>query len=260
MPVSVSFIKRLETVDPQLRGVLIAMLEEIERQREESVTKKEFNELRDIVKELAEAQKKTEARVDSLAQRVEELAEAQKRTEARVEELAEAQKKTEARVNSLAQRVEELAEAQRKTEEEIRILVKRVDAVEERLEGISHSVGYSLENRVYGRLPSILRERYGIEVDGRLVRKYVPVGNKNIQINIYGYGKKNGKRILILGECKVRPSRNEIRRFEKYVEKIGSDQGVEIFPIVVAHDFPPAIEEFLREEKIPYIWSYELED
>ncbi len=281
MPVSVSFIKRLEAVDPQLRSVLIAMLEEIERQREESVTKKEFNELRDIVKELAVAQKKTEIRIDSLAQKVEELAEAQRRTEAIVEELAEAQKKTEARVNSLAQRVEELAEAQkktearvdslaqkveelaeaqRKTEEEIRVLVRRMDAFEDRLEGISHSVGYSLENRVYGRLPSILRERYGIEVDGRLVRKYVPVGNKNIQVNIYGYGKKDGKRLLILGECKVRPSRNEIRRFEKYAEKIGSDQGVEIFPIVVAHDFPPAIEEFLREEKIPYIWSYELED
>ncbi len=45
MPVSVSFIKRLESVDPQLRGVLIAMLEEIERQREESITKQEFNEL-----------------------------------------------------------------------------------------------------------------------------------------------------------------------------------------------------------------------
>ncbi|MBW1974646.1 MAG: hypothetical protein JRI45_03625 [Deltaproteobacteria bacterium] len=267
MPVSVAFIKRLESVDPQLRSVLIAMLEEIERQREESVTKREFNELRDAVKELAqaqtrteqrleelaEAQKKTEARLDSLAQKVEELTEAQKRTEARVEELAEAQKKTETRV-------EELAEAQKRTEEEIRALARRLDVVEERVEGISNSVGYSLENRAYGKIPLLLRDRFGIEIDGRLVRKYVTVGSKFIQVNIYGYGRQNGRKILILGECKVRPSKKEILRFEKYAEKISTQEGLEIFPLVVAHDFPPPIEEFLKEKNIPYFWSYELEE
>ncbi|SFM48554.1 hypothetical protein [Thermodesulforhabdus norvegica] len=302
MPVSVSFIKRLESLDPQLRSILIAMLEEIERQREESVTKKEFNELKGIVKELAEAQKQTDLRLNSLAQKVEELAEAQKRTEARVEELAEAQKQTDLRLNSLAQKVEELAEAQKrtearveelaeaqkrtearveelaeaqkrtearveelaaaqkKTEEEIRILVKRMDAFEERLEGISHSVGYSLENRVYGKLPGLLKDRYGIEIEGRLVRKYLPVDGKDIQVNIYGYGKRDGQRLLLLGECKVRPSKNEIRRFKKYAEKIGALEEAEVFLLVVAHDFPPAIERFLQDENIPYIWSYELEE
>ncbi len=65
--------------------------------------------LPDLVRELAEAQKRTELRV-------EELAEAQKRTEQRLDrleavvvELAEAQKRTE-------QRVEELAEAIKKTQ------------------------------------------------------------------------------------------------------------------------------------------------
>jgi hypothetical protein len=48
------------------------------------------------------------------------LAEAQKRTEQRVEELAEAQKRTE-------QRVEELAEAQKRTEQILQKVVIRVD-------------------------------------------------------------------------------------------------------------------------------------
>ncbi|MGQ9858768.1 MAG: hypothetical protein ACUVS3_08775, partial [Thermodesulfobacteriota bacterium] len=60
MLVSVSLIKKLEQVEPGLREVLIAVLEEIERQREETVTKSEFNELKEIVRELAEAQKRTE--------------------------------------------------------------------------------------------------------------------------------------------------------------------------------------------------------
>jgi flagellar biosynthesis GTPase FlhF len=82
------------------------------------------------VEELARAQARTESRVEELAQaqartesRVEELAQAQARTEARIEELAQAQARTEARVEELAQaqarteaRVEELAQAQARTE------------------------------------------------------------------------------------------------------------------------------------------------
>ncbi len=64
---------------------------------------REIGELRALVSQLIEAQRRTE-------QRVEELAEAQRRTEQRVEELAEAQRRTE-------QRVEELAEAQLHTQE-----------------------------------------------------------------------------------------------------------------------------------------------
>ncbi len=66
MPVSTSFIKLLEKVDPGLREVLIALLEEMERQRLETVTKNEFNELKAIVKELAEAQKRTEEELRKL--------------------------------------------------------------------------------------------------------------------------------------------------------------------------------------------------
>ena len=69
------------------------------------VLTEELLSLPQIVRDLAEAQQRTE-------QRVEELAEAQRRTEQRVEELAEAQRRTE-------QRVEELAEAQRRTEQRI---------------------------------------------------------------------------------------------------------------------------------------------
>ena len=46
MPISIALIRKLEEVEPRLRGVLFAILEEIERQREETVTKKEFNKLK----------------------------------------------------------------------------------------------------------------------------------------------------------------------------------------------------------------------
>jgi chromosome segregation ATPase len=73
---------------------------------------------------LAEAQQRTE-------RRVEELAEAQQRTERRVEELVEAQKGTEERMGRLETAVTELAEAQQRTEVELR----RIDNALGRLNG-----------------------------------------------------------------------------------------------------------------------------
>jgi hypothetical protein len=86
----------------------------VEALREEfGVRRTDFEDLKSVVRELAEAQKRTELRV-------EELAEAQKRTELRVEELAEAQKRTE-------QRVEELAEIQKRMAETLHV---RMDGLE----------------------------------------------------------------------------------------------------------------------------------
>ena len=126
------------------------------------VTREEFDKLSSIVRELAEAQRRTEERLNELieaqrrteerlnilAKRVDELAEAQRRTEERLNELAEAQRKTEGRLKELAEaqrrtedrlntlaeaqriteeRLNELARAQLRTEERLNILAKRVD-------------------------------------------------------------------------------------------------------------------------------------
>jgi hypothetical protein len=98
--------------------------------------------------------------VDKLAITVSELAEAQKRTEARIAELVEAQQHTEqqvaaltarvdaltarvdaltARVDALAARMEELAEAQRHTEQQVAALTARVDALAARMEELAEA-------------------------------------------------------------------------------------------------------------------------
>jgi len=184
MPYSIALFKVLQNIDPPVRQALIAILEEIERQRRESVTKDDFKELKEVVRELAEAQKRTEEEIAKLVRRMDAFE-------------------------------------------------KRLEAVEDRLEGISNSIGYSLENTAYKGLPRVLAERYGVEVEGQLVRRYVSVGAKEIQINIYGYARKNGRRLLVLGECKVRPSKREIGRFEKYARRIAEQEGKEVFLVFV---------------------------
>jgi len=69
-----------------------------ERIREAHVTREDFSELKSIVKELAEAQKRTELRL-------EELAEAQKRTEEEVRKLAEGLNRTREELGGLSRSV-----------------------------------------------------------------------------------------------------------------------------------------------------------
>ena len=287
MEAELGLIEILEKVPEELKAPFKELFKLINREIGERLTKKDFEafekrfeafaerteenfrrlfeaqrKTEEHLNELAEAQKRTEERLGYLEKVVAELAEAQKRTE---ERLSAFEKQTEENFNRVWKAINELAEAQKRTEEEIRQLTARMDQferrlekVEDRLEGLSDTVGYTLENRAYKALPEILT-RYGIEVKDRLLRRYVRVGKKERQLNIYGYGRRNGEKVLILGEAKVRPSKKEISRFEKLCRALEEQEGLPVFRLFVAHDFPPAIEEDLHRRGILPVWSYDLE-
>ena len=252
MSISVHLFRMLEAVEPDLRGVLLAILEEMEKQQRERVTKDEFNELKEIVAELAEAQKRTEQRLDSLTLRVEELAEAQKRTEARVEELAEAQKRTEARV-------EELAEAQKRTEEKLEKLIGEHQKTREHLGGLAHTVGYRLEDEAIWALPGLLRRDFNIEIPEGLRRDYLEVGaNKYIEVNIYGRGKRDGDIVTILGEAKSQLKKRDVTNFVKVIDRVREAGGIDVFPVLVTYQTPPVVRKAAEEKGIKIYFSYEL--
>ena len=73
--------------------------------------------------------------------------------------LAEAQQRTEARVDNLAKAVRHLAEAQKGTEEAVRKLAKGLRETWQMVGGLSDTVGYVLEDRAIRHLPDILVER-----------------------------------------------------------------------------------------------------
>jgi DNA repair exonuclease SbcCD ATPase subunit len=258
MPMTVALHRKLEEVDPQLRGVLFAILEEIEQQREETVTKREFNELRDIVGELAEAQKQTEKRIN-------ELAEAQKQTEKRLDrlevvvgELTEAQKQ-------LTVRMDELAEAQKQTERRLNDLIGEHVKTRADLRGLSTlvsiTVGFVLEDRAYKSLPALLKRDFGLEVQGELVRKYVRDNKgEQIEVNIVGEATRNGERFMIIGESKAQLSKNKIEAFlNKKLKRVEGVFAGELFPIIVTHMISqPDAAEFALQQGIKRVYySYE---
>jgi DNA repair exonuclease SbcCD ATPase subunit len=110
-------------------------------------TEQEIEKIWGAIKELTESQKRTEQEIEKIWGAIKELTEAQKRTEQEIEkiwdaikELAQAQKRTEQRLNELAeaqkrteQRVEELAQAQKETERKIKELTEAQRKTEESL-------------------------------------------------------------------------------------------------------------------------------
>ena len=95
MPFSVNLIKRLEAIEPPLKEVLIALLEEVEKQREISITRKEFLEFA----------KTTEENFQRVWKAIEALAEAQKKTEEEVRKLAKGLRETRQMVGGLSDTV-----------------------------------------------------------------------------------------------------------------------------------------------------------
>jgi len=237
MPFSVNLIKRLEAVEPPLRGALIALLEEVERQREVSITKKEFLEFA----------KTTEENFQKVWKTIGELAEAQKRTEIRLNELAEAQKKTEIRVN-------ELAEAQKRTEVEIRKLGIGLRRTREQIGGLARSVAYALENEAFRKLPAFLKERYQIEVIDNIIRAEI----EGEEINILGQVKKDGQEMMLVGEAVLKlDDRRKLKLLSDKVQLVKETYGKGVIPIIITHFAKKNILERAKNAGIIIVQSFE---
>ncbi len=256
-------LEAFEELPPELRGPLLKVVKAIERTVGDSVKREDFLELKAVVADLAQAQRKTE-------EKLRELAEAQRRTEERLDQLAQRVDQLTQRVDQLTQRldqltqrVDQLAEAQRKTEKALEKLAESHAETRGRLESMSDAVGYELENRSFRALPALLKRDLGVEVEGRLLRRYVPGpdGRRYIQVNIYGWGRKEGEKVLILGEAKTSLSKREVNKFMRHVKLVSSLEGIDeghIIIVGVVHTVTPDVEEYARDKGIKLYWSYDI--
>ncbi len=217
MEISVSLMRQLDQVEPDLRNVLFAMLEEIERQSKERVTKDEFRELRQSVHELVQAQARTEARMDALAQRMEEL-----------------------------------AQAQAKTEVEVRKLAKSHRELKTQVAGLSDSVGYGLEDRLMPYIPEYARLEFGLEVEALERKNVVYPDGKYDEVNILARGKLNGETGYLVGECKAKPGKKDADRFASMLKRLSTVLQGRLFPVLIGYTFAPKVENYVAE-KHPHI-------
>lgn len=208
---------RFEKVFPKKQAVVLTDV--FVDYQDDLVKSGDFNELKGIVKELAEAQK----------------------------ELAEAQKETN-------RELKELAEAQKETQKEIQKLTIAIDDTRTNLGGLSDSVGYSLENEAYRGLPAYLREKHGIEVTERFIR--TEIGGE--EINILGIGKKDGVKVLIVGEAELKlRSVSKFTQLDRKVSAVRREYKEDIIKILITHYASPSMIEKAKEKGIIVIQSFE---
>jgi DNA repair ATPase RecN len=150
--------KRKRELTSEIREELSKLVDD--RIKSVAITRADFNEMRDVIKELTnaiskliefqskteqniseltKAQRRTEESLNGLTIKVEELTDRLNKLTERVEQLAEAQRKTEERLNELTERVNQLAEAQRKTEERLNELTERLNNLTARVDQLAEA-------------------------------------------------------------------------------------------------------------------------
>lgn len=167
------------------------------------VTQADFHKLTSVVSDLAVV--------------VTDLAEAQKRTETRVEELADAQKRTEIRV-------EELADAQKQTEFAVADLAKQVG-------GLSNALGGSLEDFACDLVPEILEKHWRLEVASAQPEE-IETGRGHHEFDVVVRGSIDRRPVVVVCEVKAAVSATEVTRFMKIIERLrAAHPGDDIRPL-----------------------------
>ncbi len=249
--------------------------------------------------QLAEAQRKTEERLNELEKRMEDgfakvwdaiarLTEAQRKTEERLNELekrmedgfakvwdaiarlTEAQRKTEERLNELEKRMEDgfakvwdaiarLTEAQRKTEERLNELILEHQRTREILMGISDTVGYGLEDKIMPYMYDFARSEFGVEAEIVERRNIVYPDGRYDEVNIYIEGMRDGKKVYVIGECKSRPSKKEVKDLMSVRDRLSKFLNADVYAFIVGYTFSPEVEDFVRETypDLKMVKSYE---
>jgi len=221
MNISAGLVQKMEDFDPKMKDILFCFMDEIQEKTSIiAVGRGDFDELKNVVLQLAEAQNRTEHRLEELA---------------------------------VAQR--ELAVAQKQTEIAVTALVVGQENLRSELGGLSMDVGYGIEDKMIPHLRQFALHEFGIEVtlvDRRNV--FYPNGNHD-EVNLYVEGKRDGHTQYLIGECKAQPGKKDFDKFSQELKRLQSVLKGEITPFMVGYHFAPEVESY-AVERYPQIVRY----
>ncbi|MGH7960814.1 MAG: hypothetical protein ACRERD_03170 [Candidatus Binatia bacterium] len=255
-----------QAFDERTAEVLLNVLDKVATQvYAAGVTGEGFSELRRALAELAEAERRTEARMDKLAERMEELAQAQQRTDeslarlsVRMEELAQAQQRTEARVEELAQAQARSIERLDRVESTQEKLVIAVEQLRKQVGGLSETVGGDIEDIAYIVLHDVLKREFGWDV-GVLERSWQTWDGEVAEVDVFGTATdpmRPDRTIWIVGEAKHNLTVKEVERFVRQVERARQHLAGEVFAVCFCYRARPEVQQMVREAGLRLVFSY----
>ena len=139
-------------------------------------------------------------------------------------------------------------------------LISEHKKTREQFGGLSHTVGYVLEDRAYAALPHLLKKDFGVEVE-EIKRDFIEVSpNRYEELNIIGKGKKNGTTIWILGECKTQLKKKDIDSFLKKISRLEHFFPGEKLFVMVTYQTSPQVKRYIQQKGIKLYFSYQLQN
>ena len=136
-------MEKLDKVrDPNIRDILLYLIEENEKRKEESIKREEFYE---FVRTTNENFKKVWEAIDQLTERIDQLTRRMDRLTERVDQLTERMDQLTKRVDELTERMNQLTERVDQLTERMNQLTKRVDELTERMNQLTERVNQLTE-------------------------------------------------------------------------------------------------------------------
>jgi len=213
----------------------------------DSVTKEDFRTLRESIDadttrlesalaRLAEAQERTEGRVDQLEATMQRLAEAQERTDAKVAELAEAQVRTEASLTRLDASVDQLTEAQAEMASALQRLTIRTDDV------VGRTFELQFRDRLTAYLGRFLR-RGKIVPNDQLLEEIEPHLSKReidsvLSVDVIAHGRVEDEPTYVVVEVSWTGDTEDIVRADERA-KLLRQAGLAAIPLVACNAISP---------------------
>ena len=155
----------------------------------------------------------------------------------------------------LTHEVDRLAELHAKLEERVDKLAIAVENLSREVGRLSETVGFGLEDIARVVVPGYIFRHENISIDG-LERRFFVVDGEEVEVNLYGVGVREGRRIVIVGECKSRIYGRDVEEFHKVCEKVRKVVKDELYAFMFGYLIHPSAEDMAKKVGIKVIASY----
>src|SRR5919202_134376 len=173
-------------------------------------------------------------------------------------QLTEAQARTEATLQHTQDGLRQLVQAQARTEATLQQTQEDLRRLARQVGGLSATVGGDIEDIAYIVLHDVLQREFGWQV-GVLERTWQQWNGEPEEVNVFGRATDPAqpqRTIWIVGEAKHNLTLHEVEDFARQVQWARRHLEGEIYAVCFAYRARPEVRARLQELGIPLLFSY----
>ena len=123
--------------------------------------------------------------------------------------------------------------------------------------GLSDTIGFGLEDIAKVMLPSWLEKHERVKIE-ELERRFIKIDEEEIEVNLYGEGRRGHHPIIVIGEVKSRIHGRDVKEFFENFNKIKKAfKGRRVIPLLFGYWIHPSASSLGKELGIRLIASYQ---